>query len=571
MTPGVSVVVPTRNRARLLPRLLQALGNQDCAPLEVIVVDDASSDETPRILDAWQGEGRMVLHQARPGGSYAARNAGWRAARGEVVAFTDDDCVPDRGWISGLVQALGGGAAGAQGMTLAEGGEISPFTHQIDQRRPGPPYRTCNIAYRRDVLERLGGFDETFRWYGDNILGLRVRQTGEIAWAPEAVVRHPPRPREWRDREDWLARFDADARHRAILHELGAEPVSAPRGMLPVLLWVLRPLAKQSLFHVRYAMQHPHAYLQQIGPLLAEKRELAAAMRAYYRGARDEPSALPPLPDEPAVSVVVVTRDRPGYLENALAALDRQTWRRRSVVVVNNGAGPVKVPPGVEIVEAPGLRLSQARQRGLDAAGGEIVAFTDDDCLPVPDWLERMVAAFRADPALRGVQGRTIPGAGPIGSHAVRVERPNRLYQTCNIAYRREALTRAGGFDTDFDGWFEDTALAARVLEDGPIGFAPDAVVTHAAVPRRHFERGTWGRVLADERRLAERYPRFYRRVRGPSVPVSVVGRWLIGSFVKGAVAQFPRRFTEVPAYMRFVVSLMRERWNLLRALLAEK
>ncbi len=281
MTTRVSVVVPTRNRARFLPPLLEALAGQEYPALEVIVVDDASTDETPRILASWQGEGRIALRLDRPGGSYAARNAGWRAARGDIIAFTDDDCLPIRVWISGLVRALGGGAAGAQGMTLPGGGDVTPFTHQIEQRRPGPPYRTCNIAYRREVLERVGGFDESFRWYGDNILGLRVRQLGEIAWAPAALVRHPPRPREWRDREAWLARFDADARHRAILHDLGAEPVSAPRGLLPILLWVLRPLTRQSLFHLRYLMRHPDAYVHQVGPMLAEKRALASALRVY--------------------------------------------------------------------------------------------------------------------------------------------------------------------------------------------------------------------------------------------------------------------------------------------------
>lgn len=571
MTARVSVVVPTRNRAAFLPRLLQALDRQDCRPLEVIVVDDASSDETPEILERWRGEGRVVLRQDRPGGSYAARNAGRRAARGEIIAFTDDDCIPDRGWIAGLTRAMEGGALGAQGMTLAEPGERTPFTHQIDQRRPGPPYRTCNIAYRRDILERVGGFDESFRWYGDNILGLRARQIGEIAWAPDAVVRHPPHPREWRNRTDWLARFDADARHRAILHQLGAEPISAPRGLLPILLWVVRPVAKQSLFHLHYFLRHPQDYLRGLGPLLAEKRELLVALRERPDTDQHPAVALPGLPADPAVTVVVVTRDRPHYLRNALAALERQTWPQRSIVVVNNGPAPVTVPDGVTVVDARELRLSEARQRGLEAAATPIVAFTDDDCLPAPDWLEQIVAAFHRDPALHGVQGRTVPGPGPIDSHAVRVEQPNRLYQTCNMAYRREAVAEVGGFDTAFDGWFEDTALAARVLERGSIGFAPAAVVTHAAVPRRFYDRATWRRVIADERRLAARYPRFYRRTRGPGVTASVLVRWLAGSFFKTAEAQRPRRFADVLPYLRLLTALLGERVDLLLALAAPK
>jgi GT2 family glycosyltransferase len=332
----------------------------------------------------------------------------------------------------------------------------------------------------------------------------------------------------------------------------------------------VRPLVKQSHVHLRYAVRHPRRYLEGLRPMLAEKRELAVALIEHRHGAQ-QGERLPPLPEHPAVSVVVVTRDRPAYLRTLLEALQTQTWPDRDIVLVNNGIEPVAAPEGVTVVDAPGVRLSEARLRGLEAARTPIVAFTDDDCIPAPDWLERIVAALRADRSLRGVQGRTIPGDGPPGSHAIRVLRPDRLYQTCNMAYRREALERAGGFDTAFDGWFEDTALAARVLEDGPIGFASDAVVTHEAVPRRQFDAVTWRRVIADERRLAERYPRFYRRVRGPGPTVSVVARWLVGSFLKTAITQRPRTGSDVPPYLRLLAVLVRERWTLLRVLLGVK
>ena len=93
--------------------------------------------------------------------------------------------------------ALLQGDVGVQGVTLHQPGTITPFTHQIEQRRPGAPYRTCNILYRREVLDRLGGFDGSLRWYADNILGLRARQLGGIAFASEAVLAlRTPRPRE---------------------------------------------------------------------------------------------------------------------------------------------------------------------------------------------------------------------------------------------------------------------------------------------------------------------------------------------------------------------------------------
>jgi glycosyltransferase involved in cell wall biosynthesis len=571
--PLVSVVVPTRNRAALLSRLLRALAAQDYPRYEVVVVDDASTDATREVLAQWKGPLRRVVRLQQPRGSYAARNAGWREAQGEIIAFTDDDCLPSSGWLSALVEGMGPETPGVQGVTLAEPGEITPFTHQIQQTEPGAPYRTCNIAYRRQVLEEQGGFDESYRWYADNILGLRVRRHGDIAFAPGAVVRHPPRPREWRDRAQWLARFDADARHRRELHELGVEPVSAPRSVLPVLLWIGRPLLKQSLAHARYALRRPRSYLAGMGPMLREKRELLAAMRTFYQqgsSTPERPLALPPLSTSPLVSVVVVTRDRPALLAQTLEALAKQTWDVREVIVVDNGGG-LEDPDGARLVPAVGMSLGAARQAGVEAARGAIIAFTDDDCLPDPAWIEEMVAAFQRDRWLLGVQGRTLAQDGPLDAHAVRIERLNPLFQTCNIAYRREAIERAGGFDPDFTGWFEDTDLGARIQGSGPIAFTGSAVVVHQAVPRRTLSRDAWRRLIADECRLAARQPDFYRRVRGPSPAFTVAGRWLIGSPLKRIARAIPRAISEPRGFLALALGLLRERWELAAALLERR
>lgn len=569
--PRVSVVVPTHNRAGLLPALLAALDRQDYPAYDVVIADDASTDETPEILARWEGSDRRVVRTDRAVGSYGARNAGWRASSGEIVAFTDDDCLPAPGWISALVAALGSDMVGVQGETRAEPGEITPFTHQIDQSRPGPPYRTCNIAYRRTELERQGGFDDTFRWYADNIFGLRARLEGPIGFAPAAVVRHPPRPREWRDVAGWQARFDADARHRVILQALHAEPVSPPPRALPVILWVVRPLLNQSMFHLRYALRHPRVYLEGVRPMVREKVALLRAMRSYYRPAVPAAGSLSPLPERSLVSAIVVTRDRPHLLAGALSAVRGQSWERREIVVVDNAGDLDLQAPDVRVVRAPHATLGQARQRGVEAACGDVVAFTDDDCVPRSDWLESLVHALERNPQWLGVQGRTMPEAGPVGSHAIRVGRPGSLFQTSNMAYRRDVLNEAGGFDGDFSGWFEDTALAARVLERGPIGFAPDAVVVHRAMPRHPMQQGDWRRLIRDERLLARRYPVFYRRTRGPSPLVSIIGRWLLGSPIKTVMRELPRARQDPAAFSSLVRSLVQERIALIRALLDER
>jgi glycosyltransferase involved in cell wall biosynthesis len=572
----VSVVVPTRNRAAFLPRLLAALGRQTYDDFEVVIVDDASTDNTWEILQSWCGVNRRAFRKDSAGGSYAARNRGWIEADGSLIAFTDDDCLPEPGWLSALVaRVTEPEVVGVQGRTLARPGEVTPFTHQIEQTHGGPPYRTCNVLYRRSELERQFGFEDQLRWYADNIFGLRARASGSIVFSPEAVVLHPPRPREWRTRSQWLQRFEADAIHRRELQRLGVEPTLVQGKVLPLILWIARPIVKQSLTHLQYAIRYPRRYLRGLAPMAREKGEMLLALRDYWRQERPDTGdarsgRLPILSATPEVSVVIVTKSRPQFLSDALRAISRGTWPAYEVLVVDNGRGeaaPVAARFGARYMAAEGMTLGAARQRGVDASTREIVAFTDDDCLPERDWLAAIVGAFKRHPDWYGVQGRTNGERGPIGAHAVSVQSPNALFHTCNIAYRREALGEAGGFDPGFVGWFEDTALGARVLMHGTIGWEPRAQVLHGAVPHRVLDEDAWRQLLCDERRLATRYPDFYHRTRGPSFLVAVVLRWTIGSPAKALIRELPRMHTNPRAYARLALTLLRERISLLRAL----
>jgi glycosyltransferase involved in cell wall biosynthesis len=194
---AISVVVPTRDRAGRLEALLDALGRQTLQAdrFEVVVVDDLSSDSTPAVL-AGAGE-RVHAVRGRGAGPAAARNDGWRQARGEIVAFTDDDCEPDPGWLEALLAALGDGEnAFAQGPTRPIERErhlLEGFARTKEIEALGPWFQTCNMAYPRSLLERLGGFDESFRRpFGEDAdLAWRAIEAGaEPRFASDAVVHH---------------------------------------------------------------------------------------------------------------------------------------------------------------------------------------------------------------------------------------------------------------------------------------------------------------------------------------------------------------------------------------------
>jgi len=208
---------------------------------------------------------------------------------------------------------------------------------------------------------------------------------------------------------------------------------------------------------------------------------------------------------EPRVAVVVPVRDRRDLLRALLQALDAQTFREFEVVVVDDGSSDgsdveaetttVAGRP-VRVVHQDGAGAVAARELGVNKAEADVIAFTDSDCEPDPDWLTAGMAAVDAGADM--AHGRTIParpmrplersvGAGDEG-----------LFPTCNAFYTRAGFDRAGGFDREAArrlgfrmnararglGFGEDTLLGWRVHRSGgDVRYAPDAVVRHHVFP----------------------------------------------------------------------------------------
>jgi glycosyltransferase involved in cell wall biosynthesis len=234
---------------------------------------------------------------------------------------------------------------------------------------------------------------------------------------------------------------------------------------------------------------------------------------------------------EPEVAVVVATHRRPAFLPGLVAALAAQDLGadRFEVVVVDDASGDDTWPTLERLASSTPLRLrpvrldanagpATARHVGVGTTGAPIIAFTDDDCLPQPGWLSALLAPF-ADPGVEVVQGRTEaapderPGQGPW-DHTLWVTGPTPWFETCNIAYRRRAYERVGGFDLDDpvlnprggSHFGEDVDLGARVLASGGRrAFTERAVVHHRVLP------GDWRSWLAARRRLAD-FPALARR-----------------------------------------------------------
>jgi glycosyltransferase involved in cell wall biosynthesis len=211
----------------------------------------------------------------------------------------------------------------------------------------------------------------------------------------------------------------------------------------------------------------------------------------------------------PDAVVVIPTRDRPADLRRALAALERQASPRPwELVVVDDGSMPPATAPGATVMRLRGGGPGPARNAGWRSARAPVVLFTDDDCEADPGWIESALDFLDAHPNHVGVEGPTVsPPYDPLSAYSIEVEAPGAYY-SCNIAYRREALERLGGFAGDIPTPHgEDVDLAFRALELGPIGWADGMRV-------RHHPRQLSFRALAARSRMAASEVVVFRRHR---------------------------------------------------------
>jgi GT2 family glycosyltransferase len=200
--PRVSVVIPTHRRPGLLRRCLLALFRQEYPPdrLEVVVVEDGGPAGAERLIDELRAAGAPIaLRYAHvpKSGPAAARNAGWRLAAGEIIAFTDDDTVPAADWIAAAVRSFALGADAVSGRTVVPTSARPSDAERNAKGLERASFATCNAFCRRDRLVAVGGFDPRFTraYREDSDLEFTLLDAGaRVVRNDAAVVEHPPRP-----------------------------------------------------------------------------------------------------------------------------------------------------------------------------------------------------------------------------------------------------------------------------------------------------------------------------------------------------------------------------------------
>ena len=232
----MSIVVPVRNAERTVRDCIASLLQLEypSSRREVVVVDNGSSDASAPII---RDLPVRLLTEPRRGPSWA-RNAGIDASTGDIVAFTDADCIVTTGWLRELVASFR-----EDDGAFAVAGEVLPFAPQTPAeaymarrqsrwqeaalRAPRPYMVTANVAFRRQTFDKIGRFDPRFPVGQDQDLSWRFFAAGlRCQYAPNAIVFHHHRPTTWAFFEQQLGWGYGAAllrRHHGLPWGIGAE------------------------------------------------------------------------------------------------------------------------------------------------------------------------------------------------------------------------------------------------------------------------------------------------------------------------------------------------------------
>jgi glycosyltransferase involved in cell wall biosynthesis len=202
----VSIVVPTYQRPKLLINCLKALLLQkfDKKEYEIIVVSDGPDEQTQQIAERWAGYHYVSLRYLplpHKKGPAAARNYGWLNAKGRIIAFTDDDCLPDAHWLQEIVANCDSlGDVALTGKVVVPLGKRPTDYEQNTAHLQTADFITANCACTKSALIKTGGFDEQFSmaWREDSDLQFKfINNNIPIKKVESAVVVHPVRSSSW--------------------------------------------------------------------------------------------------------------------------------------------------------------------------------------------------------------------------------------------------------------------------------------------------------------------------------------------------------------------------------------
>ncbi len=192
---SISVVVSTFNRAAYLKHCIDRLLELNFDNFEIIIVNDGSTDNTGDYLDSLKNKRIRIVNHRENLGLSSARNSGIKAAKYNIIAFTDDDCLADKNWLRKMAEGFADDNIGfVIGQVFYITKDYKGYFPERLVRNIGAKWPMgCNIAYQKKVFQRIGYFEDRFFKYGneDSEMAIRTIASGfSFARAADAVVFH---------------------------------------------------------------------------------------------------------------------------------------------------------------------------------------------------------------------------------------------------------------------------------------------------------------------------------------------------------------------------------------------
>jgi glycosyltransferase involved in cell wall biosynthesis len=192
MRPLVSVVVCVRNGEKYVGGCIESLLNQTFKDYEMVIVDDASNDRTAEIISRLKDQRIKCFRNKEWFGIAKSRNIGLKHASGKYIFFTDADCTVSKDWIEEGLNCFADGCVGVEGRVIYVSENYQPaFSDYVMENRDGGKFMTGNAAYRKDIIEATGGFNEKISYFTDRDLGFKIIKHGKVCFNKNMIAVHP--------------------------------------------------------------------------------------------------------------------------------------------------------------------------------------------------------------------------------------------------------------------------------------------------------------------------------------------------------------------------------------------
>ncbi|MGL5059128.1 MAG: glycosyltransferase [Microcoleus sp.] len=510
-TPRVSIIIPAYNGDCYIEQAIASAIAQTYSNKEIIVVDDGSTDNTHQVLQPYLDSIRYVYQENQ--GVAAARNRGIQEARGELIAFLDQDDFFLSDKLAAQVALFDSqpslGIVNSGWRIVNQGGEsifdVTPWEYlpHLDLKTwiVYLPLLPGAMMFSRQWLERVGGFNSEYDSVDDADLILRLALSGcEAVWLPQVTVCYRQHGQNVSiQRVQKQANLAIQLKQK--LFDRSDLPADIRELEKPAFYEILTWMAWQ-LYYSGYPVAAVEYYQKSFlyttyspeATVINWIERLIAIAKSY--GVYPDLQSLRNLPEwqqlmmsilpqkTPRVSVIIPTYNSAAYIVKAIESVFNQTYKNWEIIVVDDGStdntGEVLAPylDLIQYIYQDNQGAAAARNRACEAAKGEFLAFLDADDLFLPEKLEKQIACFDADPTLDLVQtGWVIVGKNGEWIYEVTPwkEEPKldlaafvfyKSVRPSAMLLRREWWERIGGFDGRFPPT-EDLDFVLRLAVKG--------------------------------------------------------------------------------------------------------